>query len=55
MSHAALRIIHEQHVALVLTIADRAYLMRQGHMVFSGTAAELEAQPDLIEAGYLGG
>ncbi|MFN8017571.1 MAG: ABC transporter ATP-binding protein [Acidimicrobiales bacterium] len=45
----------EQHVALVLEVADRAYLMRQGHVAFSGTAAEMAEQRAEIEAGYLGG
>jgi branched-chain amino acid transport system ATP-binding protein len=47
-------ILVEQHVGLVLTIADRAVLLRQGGVVFAGTAAELDAQPELLEAGYLG-
>ncbi|WP_426574673.1 ABC transporter ATP-binding protein [Aquihabitans sp. McL0605] len=47
-------LVVEQHVPLVLGIADRAYLLRQGHVTFAGTAAELQARPDLIEAGYLG-
>ncbi|HRW38366.1 MAG TPA: ABC transporter ATP-binding protein [Aquihabitans sp.] len=44
----------EQHVPLVLAIADRAALLRQGRVTFSGTADELAARPDLVEAGYLG-
>ena len=47
-------LVVEQHVPLVLAIADRAYLLRQGRVTFAGTAAELSARPDLVEAGYLG-
>jgi branched-chain amino acid transport system ATP-binding protein len=47
-------LVVEQHVGLVLSIADRAVLLHQGHVAFEGTAAELEAQPELVEAGYFG-
>jgi branched-chain amino acid transport system ATP-binding protein len=47
-------LVVEQHVGLVLSIADHAVLLHQGQVAFSGTAAELEAQPELLEAGYLG-
>jgi len=47
-------LVVEQHVPLVLSIADRAALLRQGRVIFTGTAAELQARPDLVEAGYLG-
>lgn len=47
-------LVVEQHVPLVLAIADRAHLLRQGRVTFSGTAEELAARPDLVEAGYLG-
>jgi branched-chain amino acid transport system ATP-binding protein len=47
-------VVVEQHVALLLEIADRAYLLRQGRVTFDGTAAELSARPELVEAGYLG-
>lgn len=44
----------EQHVAMVLAVSDRAYLMDRGTILASGTAAELAARPELLEAGYLG-
>jgi branched-chain amino acid transport system ATP-binding protein len=44
----------EQHVGLVLSVADRAYLLNQGRVAFDGSAAELRDRPDLIESGYLG-
>ena len=44
----------EQHVALVLAVADRAYLLREGRVAFAGRASELAAQRSLLEAGYLG-
>ncbi|MEZ5183043.1 MAG: ABC transporter ATP-binding protein [Acidimicrobiales bacterium] len=47
-------LVVEQHVRLVLAIADRATLLRQGRATFAGTADELAARPDLVEAGYLG-
>ena len=47
-------VVVEQHVPLVLTVADRAVLLRQGRITFTGTAAELQARPDLVESGYLG-
>lgn len=47
-------LVVEQHVPLVLEIADRAYLLRQGRVTFDGTAAELRERPELVESGYLG-
>ena len=47
-------LVVEQHVPLVLSIADRAYLLHQGRVAFSGTADEFRERPDVIEAGYLG-
>jgi branched-chain amino acid transport system ATP-binding protein len=47
-------LVVEQHVPLVLGVADRACLLRQGRAVLAGTAEELRARPDLLEAGYLG-
>jgi len=47
-------LVVEQHVALVLSIADRAYVMRRGRITTSGAAADLAADPDLLQAAYLG-
>jgi branched-chain amino acid transport system ATP-binding protein len=47
-------LVVEQHVALVLAIADRAYLLSGGRLAHTGPAAELAARRDLVELGYLG-
>jgi len=47
-------LVVEQHVQLVLEVADRAALMRQGRILFDGAAAELKQRPELLESGYLG-
>ena len=47
-------LVVEQHVGLVLGVADRAVLLRQGRVTFAGPAAELRERPDLLEVGYLG-
>jgi len=39
----------EQNVPLSLGIADRAYILDDGKVVFSGTAAELAANHELVE------
>jgi branched-chain amino acid transport system ATP-binding protein len=47
-------LVVEQHVPLVLGVADRGLLLRQGRVVLEGSAEELRSRPDLLEAGYLG-
>ena len=44
----------EQHVPLALSVADRAYVLQRGRVTLSGSAAELAARPDLVQATYLG-
>jgi branched-chain amino acid transport system ATP-binding protein len=43
----------EQHVPRVLQIADRVYLLHQGRIEFTGTAAEARANLDEIQARYM--
>jgi branched-chain amino acid transport system ATP-binding protein len=45
----------EQHVAAALSVADRAYVLSRGRVVTAGTAGELRARADVLEASYLGG
>ncbi|HEV7174917.1 MAG TPA: ABC transporter ATP-binding protein [Solirubrobacteraceae bacterium] len=45
----------EQHVALALEIADRAYVLTHGRIVLEGKASELAHRRDLLMASYLGG
>jgi branched-chain amino acid transport system ATP-binding protein len=45
----------EQHVDLVLQIADRAYLLNHGDLVFEGSATYLRSNRQLLESSYLGG
>jgi branched-chain amino acid transport system ATP-binding protein len=45
----------EQHVRQALKVADRVYLMERGHIILSGTSAEIVGQLDRIEAAYLSG
>jgi branched-chain amino acid transport system ATP-binding protein len=44
----------EQHVALALEIADRAYVMTHGRIVLEGPAAQLRQDRELLTASYLG-
>ncbi|ELZ02478.1 ABC transporter ATP-binding protein [Natrialba asiatica] len=43
----------EQNVQVCLELADRNYLVDQGQVVYEGTAAELEANEDVLDR-YLG-
>lgn len=46
-------VVVEQHVSLVLSIADRAVLLRRGQVAAAGTAAEMAADAERLESGYL--
>lgn len=47
-------ILVEQHVRLALEAADRAVVLVHGDLVLSASAAELRADPSLLEEAYLG-
>lgn len=47
-------LVVEQHVNLVLDVADRAYVLSHGDLVLEGEAAHLRANKHLIERSYLG-
>jgi branched-chain amino acid transport system ATP-binding protein len=47
-------LIVEQYVHLVLGVADRAYVLRQGEIVLTGPAQQLLKEVDLVERSYLG-
>jgi branched-chain amino acid transport system ATP-binding protein len=44
----------EQHVALALDIADRAYVLTHGRIVLEGPAEQLREDRELLAASYLG-
>jgi branched-chain amino acid transport system ATP-binding protein len=44
----------EQHVQAALGVVDRGYVLSHGRLVMQGTAAELIASAELLEASYLG-
>jgi branched-chain amino acid transport system ATP-binding protein len=44
----------EQHVALALEVADRAYVLTHGRIVLEGAAAQLRQDRALLTASYLG-
>jgi branched-chain amino acid transport system ATP-binding protein len=44
----------EQHVALALEVADRAYVLNHGRVVLEGTAADLRERRELLRSSYLG-
>jgi branched-chain amino acid transport system ATP-binding protein len=48
-------LVVEQHVNLVLDVADRAYVLSHGDLALEGDAAHLRANSHLIEQSYLGG
>jgi len=46
-------VIVEQNLAATLALAQRVYILNNGHIVHEGPAAEIKAQPDLLQR-YLG-
>ena len=48
-------LVVEQHVHLVLGVADRAYVLSHGELSLEGSAEHLRNNPDLLETSYLGG
>lgn len=43
----------EQNLAATLALADRAYILNNGHIAHESTAAELKANPEIVQR-YLG-
>ncbi len=46
-------VLVEQNIAATLALADRAYILNNGHIVHEGLAAEIRTQPEVL-ARYLG-
>jgi branched-chain amino acid transport system ATP-binding protein len=46
-------VVVEQHVHLVLEMADRAYVLSHGQLVLEGRASDLADRSDLMAASYL--
>jgi branched-chain amino acid transport system ATP-binding protein len=46
-------VLVEQNLAATLSLADRAYIINNGHIVHEGRAGEIRAQPEIL-ARYLG-
>jgi branched-chain amino acid transport system ATP-binding protein len=46
-------VLVEQNLAATLSLAQRVYIINNGHIVHEGTAAELRGQPHILEK-YLG-
>ena len=45
----------EQFTTLALALSTSAHVMERGRLVFSGTPAELQRQPEILHSAYLGG
>ena len=46
-------VLVEQNLAATLALADRVYIINNGHIVHEGPAQDLKAQPDILQR-YLG-
>jgi branched-chain amino acid transport system ATP-binding protein len=46
-------VLVEQNLAATLALASRVYIINNGHIAHEGPAAEIKAQPDLLQR-YLG-
>jgi branched-chain amino acid transport system ATP-binding protein len=46
-------VVVEQHLAAVLALAQRVYILNNGHIVHEGPAQEIKVQPDILQR-YLG-
>ena len=42
-------VLVEQNLAATLALADRAYIINNGHIVHEGPAAEIKAQPEILQ------
>jgi branched-chain amino acid transport system ATP-binding protein len=51
--HGLTIVVAEQQVPLALALADRGYVLESGRIELTGTAAELERNPD-VQRAYLG-
>jgi branched-chain amino acid transport system ATP-binding protein len=47
-------LVVEQHVALAMDVASRAYVLAHGRVVLEGSTEKLRSSQDLIEASYFG-
>ena len=47
-------LVVEQHVALAMEVASRAYVLAHGRIVLHGDTSELKSSQELIEASYFG-
>ena len=52
--HGCAVLLVEQHVNLALQVADTASVLNRGSIVLGGPSAELLADPERLEAAYLG-
>ena len=47
-------LVVEQHVHMALEVADRGYVLNHGELMMEGSAKDLLANRELLEASYLG-